>query len=173
MTQIGLYTGKCIGLTTSELCTLRDASLLHDIGKVKIPKNVLLKKESLSSDDWSTIKEHPGIGFRLMKRKHAQKEILAGILSHHERWSGNGYPNGLKGENIPLLGRIIAVADALDAMVSSRPYRYFPLSADEALSELDIHAGTQFDPYIAKNLLCQEREVLCAALLGFRSRCLG
>ena len=108
-----------------------------------------------------------------MKRKHTQKEILAGILSHHERWSGNGYPNGLKGENIPLFGRIIAVADALDAMVCSRPYRYYPLSAGEALSEIDIHAGIQFDPYITEKLLHQDREVLCAALLGFRSRCLG
>lgn len=147
--------------------------MLHDIGKIKIPKSILLKKEKLNNNDWEIIKQHPEVGYKITKRQHIDKDITEGIISHHERWNGNGYPYGLKGEKIPLYGRIIGIADALDAMVNSRPYRYFPLSVDEALAEVNIHAGTQFDAYIVRNLLSQDREVLYATLLGFRSRCLG
>ncbi len=147
--------------------------MLHDIGKIKIPKSILLKKEKLNNNDWEIIKQHPEVGYKITKRQHIGKDILEGVMSHHERWNGNGYPHGLKKENIPLFGRIIGIADALDAMVSCRPYRYFPLSVDEALTELNVHAGIQFDPYIAKYLLSQDREALYGALLGFRSRCLG
>ena len=171
--QISIYAGKCIGLTNDDLNTLRHTALLHDIGKIKIPKKVLLKKDKLNDNDWDTIKKHPEVGYKIAKRQHIDKDITEGIISHHERWNGNGYPYGLKGEKIPLYGRIIGIADALDAMVSCRPYRYFPLSVDEALTELNVHAGIQFDPYIAKYLLSQDREALYGALLGFRSRCLG
>ncbi len=171
---MSLYISKCLGLTSEEINNLWYAAILHDIGKIKIPVKILSKREPLSDDDWNTLKQHPENGHKIIKRERiATKEILEGIISHHERWNGNGYPNGLKGEGIPLSGRIIAIADALDAMVNSRPYRYFPLSVDEALAEVNIHAGTQFDAYIVRNLLSQDREVLYAALLGFRSRCLG
>lgn len=147
--------------------------MLHDIGKIKIPKSILLKKEKLNNNDWDIIKQHPEIGYKITKRQHINKDILEGIMSHHERWNGNGYPCGLKGEEIPLSGRIISIADALDAMLNPRPYRHYPLSVNEALTELNIHAGVQFDPYIATTLLSQDLDVLYAVLLGFRSRCLG
>lgn len=168
-----MYTGKCIGLTNGEVDTLRNAALLHDIGKIKIPKGVLFKKEKLNDDDWGKIKQHPELGYRIAKRQHINKDILEGIISHHEYWNGNGYPHGLKGEKIPLYGRIIGIADALDAMLNPRPYRQRPLQIDEALVEVTVYAGIQFDSYIVKNLLLQDREVLYGALLGFRSRCLG
>ena len=172
--QMSLYISKCLGLTSEEINNLWYAAILHDMGKIKVPVKILSKKDSLDDNDWNIIKQHPENGYKLIKRERiATKDILEGIISHHERWNGNGYPNGLKGEEIPLCGRIITVADTLDAMVNSRPYRYFPLSVDEALTEVNIHAGIQFDPYIVKNLLSQDREILYAALLGFRNRCLG
>ena len=113
------------------------------------------------------------MGYKIAKRQHIDKDILEGIISHHEYWNGNGYPHGLKGEKIPLYGRIIGIADALDAILNSRPYRQRPLPIDEALVEVIVYAGIQFDSYIVKNLLSQDGDALYGALLGFRSRCLG
>ena len=113
------------------------------------------------------------MGCKIAKRQHIDKDILEGIISHHERWNGKGYPYGLKGEEIPLYGRIIAIADALDAMLNPRPYRQRPLPIDEALVEVTVYAGVQFDSYIIKYLLSQDGDALYGALLGFRSRCLG
>lgn len=169
-----MYIGKCIGLDPKELKNLWYAALLHDLGKIQIPKTLLSKRERLSNKDWDIIRQHPENGSKLIKRERiASKEIIEGIITHHERYSGTGYPKGLKGDAIPLFGRIISIADALDAMISPRPYRNVPLVIDEALVEIRINTGTQFDPYIVRELFYQNEDSLYAALTGFWRKCLG
>jgi HD-GYP domain-containing protein (c-di-GMP phosphodiesterase class II) len=132
---------------------LKSAAYLHDLGKIKIPKNILNKKEALLPYEWNQIQSHPDVGSRLLKRtKKPIKQISGIILTHHEKWDGSGYPNKIYGENIPFAARIIAVADAMDAMVTTRPYRT-PILIAEAYNEVDKYKGKQFDPYIAKALL--------------------
>jgi response regulator RpfG family c-di-GMP phosphodiesterase/signal transduction histidine kinase len=123
---------------------LRDSLLLHDIGKLGIPDRVLLKESPLTSEEWEIMKKHPELGANLLGHFETYKAISAVILAHQEHIDGTGYPNGLKGEQIPLFSRIIAIADAYHAMTSNRPYRK-ALTPTEAVSELIKHRGTQFD----------------------------
>ncbi|WP_342772918.1 HD domain-containing phosphohydrolase [Paenibacillus lentus] len=128
---------------------LRKTALLHDIGKIGIRDAVLLKEGKLSEQEWEQIKAHPVLGEVILRQVEPADEMAAylpGIRSHHERYDGEGYPDGLKGEEIPLFGRIIAVADAFDAMTSDRPYRK-GMDADTAISILQEGKGTQWDPY--------------------------
>lgn len=128
---------------------LRKAALLHDIGKIGIPDAVLLKEGQLSEEEWEQIKAHPVLGEAILKQIEPADEMAAflpGVRSHHERYDGAGYPDGLKGEEIPLFGRIIAVADAFDAMTSDRPYRK-GMDAATAICILEKGKGTQWDPY--------------------------
>lgn len=124
-------------------------SQYHDIGKVRIPKRILLKKAPLTVKEWEVIKSHPEIGFKIAKSIPKLKDIAELILYHHERWDGKGYPHGLKGEEIPLESRIIAILDAYNAMTTNRPYRK-AITHKEAISELERHSGTQFDPELVK-----------------------
>jgi len=128
------------------------AGLLHDVGKVEIPVSILKKKGPLTNYEYEVIKEHPQKGANLLNKLSYSEEIVVAILCHHEKWDGTGYPYGLTGENIPLFSRILAVADAYDAMTSYRPYRR-KLTVDEALQEIEINAGTQFDPHIVELFL--------------------
>lgn len=144
--------GETLGLLEKEINELFITALLHDIGKLKIPINILKKTSRLNERDWIVIKQHPVDGAEAASNLYSL-EVENGIKSHHEYYNGNGYPNKLKGEAIPIYSRIIAIADAYDAMTSIRPYRNKPLSHHEALSEIEIHSGSQFDPYIVKNLL--------------------
>lgn len=118
--------GKKANFSEEELRILKQSALLHDIGKIGIPDEILLKETKLTDEEYEIIKSHPVIGVELIKQVQQAEmldAIIPGIRSHHERWDGKGYPDGLKGHNIPILGRIIAVADAFDAMTSDRPYR--------------------------------------------------
>ncbi|MEM4618924.1 MAG: HD-GYP domain-containing protein [Desulfurococcaceae archaeon] len=127
------------------------AGHLHDIGKLDIPDHILKKPGPLTKEEFEIVKLHPLKGFELLKDIKAfqgKGGVLDMILHHHERWDGKGYPFGLKGEEIPLGARIIAIADAFSAMVCKRPYRK-PLSIDEAFEEIRRGAGTQFDPLLA------------------------
>ena len=124
-------------------------SLLHDIGKIGISERILLKPAALSPEERAVVELHPRIGYRLVHQVPALRPIAAAVLHHHERFDGNGYPSGLRGEQIPLEARIICVADAFSAMVSERTYRE-PVDADEACAELERCAGTQFDPGIVR-----------------------
>ncbi|WP_019635253.1 HD-GYP domain-containing protein [Paenibacillus fonticola] len=128
---------------------LRKTALLHDIGKMGIRDAVLLKEGRLTEEEWVQIKAHPVLGEAILKQIEPADEMAAflpGVRSHHERYDGTGYPDGLKGEEIPLFGRIIAVADAFDAMTSDRPYRK-GLDVNTAIAILEKGQGTQWDPY--------------------------
>lgn len=137
-----------MGLSANDLSDLHLFSMLHDIGKVGIDDRILNKHGSLSQDEWVIMKTHPEIGCQIVSSVPEFSGVSNMILSHHERWDGAGYPSGLSGTNIPLLSRILAVADSYDAMTENRIYRN-ALSKEEALEEIRKNAGTQFDPNVA------------------------
>ncbi len=125
---------------------------LHDIGKISIDNSILTKTGELNDEEWLEMKKHPSIGYRIAMAASDLKLIAGEILGHHERWDGNGYPQGISGENIPLLSRILSILDAYDAMTNDRPYRK-ALVKECALSTIEQNAGTQFDPSIVKIFL--------------------
>jgi diguanylate cyclase (GGDEF)-like protein len=144
-TNIGLE----MGLPREEIERIRIASLLHDLGKMAIAEEILDKPSTLSDTEWQAIGEHPRIGQVILEQASSLREAIPVVLHHHERFNGGGYPHGLKGSEIPLGARIVAVADAYHAMIHDRPYSS-ALSHDEALKELSEHAGTQFDPEVVE-----------------------
>ncbi len=125
---------------------------LHDVGKLAIPDEVLRKPGRLDDEEMAQIREHPRLGARILIRLSAFRDALPYVLYHHERWDGTGYPTGRAGEEIPVEARVLAVADAYDAMTSNRPYRP-ALSRDEALAEVERCSGSQFDPAIVRVFL--------------------
>ena len=128
------------------------AGLLHDVGKIGIRDSVLSKPGKLDDEEFAVMKSHPGVGEGILRPVGQLADVIPGVVSHHERFDGKGYPKGLKGEEIPLMGRIIGVADAFDAMTSDRVYR--PRLSDEvAVGELKKHSGTQFDSRVVKAFL--------------------
>ena len=122
--------------------------MLHDIGKIGISDDILKKSGYLTAEEFEPIQAHPNIGVAILKHVDSLRACLAGVQYHHEHYDGTGYPAGLKGGNIPLDARIMAVADAYDAMTSTRPYRQRQASQKEAIEELKRCAGTQFDPEV-------------------------
>jgi len=141
--------GKTLGLTDEQLNELELLATLHDIGKISTDGHILSKPGKLTDREWSEIKKHPGAGYRILQAIPELKHIADYVLCHHERWDGSGYPQGLIGEAIPLLSRIIAVVDAYDVMTHDRPYRK-AMPEEAALAEITKNAGTQFDPNIAR-----------------------
>jgi diguanylate cyclase (GGDEF)-like protein len=148
--------GLELGLTEKQLNELALLATLHDIGKVSIDKNILTKPGKLDENEWNEIKRHPETGYEIAITLPQLEIIAEEIRSHHERWDGGGYPQGMSGENIPLLSRIIAVVDAFDAMTSERCYRK-AVSVEEALDEIKINSGAQFDPLIAETFIGMKR----------------
>jgi HD-GYP domain-containing protein (c-di-GMP phosphodiesterase class II) len=141
-----------MGLQATKLDELQLLSTMHDIGKISIDNNILTKPGELTEDEWFEMKKHPGIGYRIAITSPDLRPIAEYILCHHERWDGKGYPQGLLEESTPLLSRIVAVADAYDAMTSDRPYRK-ALAKEAAITEIVKNSGTQFDPTIVKLFL--------------------
>jgi HD-GYP domain-containing protein (c-di-GMP phosphodiesterase class II) len=139
--------GKHLKLQKHELGILSLAASFHDIGKIGIPDCILLKPGKLSSDEYNGIKAHPAIGANMLRTlgHPLLDEVADCVLHHHEHWNGRGYPNGLKGETIPVISRIITVVDAYDAMTSTRNYRQ-QLSKQEALRMIEAERGKQFCP---------------------------
>lgn len=133
---------------------LKIAGLIHDIGKIGVEEKILNKPGKLDADERRDIERHPEIGWRLLSSTDDFSELAQFVLNHHEKWDGSGYPNGLKGNAIPLESRIIAVADAFDAMTSKRSYKN-EMGIDEAVNELKICSGTQFDPDIVEVFIKQ------------------
>ena len=142
-----------MGLPEEEIDRIRIAALLHDLGKIAIPEEILDKPSTLTDAEWQAIGEHPRIGQVILEQASSLREAIPVVLHHHERYNGGGYPHGLRGSEIPLGARIVAVADAYHAMVHDRPYQG-ALTHEEALAELRRHGGTQFDPEVV--------EVFCA-----------
>ncbi|OIK15702.1 diguanylate cyclase [Bacillus sp. MUM 116] len=149
-----LKIAKKMKLSSTYCDLIYKAGLLHDIGKIGIPEHILTKPGKLTEEEYSIIKEHPMIGNEMIKHVYNFREtgILEGVLYHHERYDGKGYPQGLKGNEIPLIARILAVADTFDAMTSKRVYR-MKLDLRSALTEIEKNKGTQFDPQIAEVFL--------------------
>ncbi len=152
MQKVALEVGEKVGLSDSELSRLRLLIKLHDIGKINISEEILTKEGELTSEEWEIMKKHPETGYRIARATEDFAHVADDILAHHEHFDGSGYPQGLKGDNIPLLARIAAVADAYDIMTSGRPYKK-PLSQAEILAELRQCAGTQFDPELVETFL--------------------
>ncbi|MEN8181311.1 MAG: HD domain-containing phosphohydrolase [Myxococcota bacterium] len=161
--RASFYAGQLadrLGLGGQEVEELRIAAFLHDLGKIGIPSDLLLRPAALSMEEQALVHRHPEIGARLVQPIGVAPAVVSTIRHHHERWDGGGYPNGLGGEEIPLGARIIAVVDAFDAMSTDRPYR--PALAPEAVRrELTTCAGTQFDPALAKEFLGMLDAGLC------------
>ena len=141
--------GRAINLSARELDDLSLLAALHDIGKVGIPDSILNKPGELTEDEWEIMKTHVEIGHRIASSSADLAHIAEAILSHHERWDGEGYPRGLKGDEIPLIAKILAVVDAYDAITNDRPHS-IARSSGAALDELMRCAGTHFDPQLVE-----------------------
>jgi len=142
-----LTLAKLLGLKDEALVQLGRGALLHDVGKIGVRDSILLKPGKLNDEEWVEMKKHPQIGYDILQNIEFLAPAAEIVLCHQERWEGNGYPNKLSGEEIPLGARIFAVVDTLDAMTSDRPYRK-ALTFETALKEIRSCAGTQFDPYV-------------------------
>ena len=145
--EVAYCLAQAMGLDFNEIIKIKEAGYLHDIGKLFIPLSSICKTEALSEVEYQEMKNHPQFGAKIISQFDYLDDLLAGVLYHHERFDGLGYPFGLVGENIPLSARIIAVADTFDAMTSHRSYRK-ALSLKDTLDELAQVAGTQLDPTV-------------------------
>ncbi len=152
VSEFSVLIGKKLGLDETTLHILKIGGLFHDIGKIGIPDSILLKESKLNDEEYSQIKNHPTIGAHMLGEADIFKDIIPIVKHHHERYDGNGYPSQLKGEEIPFVARIAAVADTFDAMTSKRTYRN-ALPLDTVISEIERCSGTQFDPKIAEVFL--------------------
>jgi len=150
--QLALQTGERLGLNGEQLIALSYAAYLHDVGKVRVPDEILTKPGPLTEEEWKEMRKHPIHGAEMLREKEFLRDAAEIVRTHHERYDGTGYPRGLKGEEIPIEARIISVVDAYDAMTSDRPYRP-AMSREEAIEELKKNAGTQFDPRVVKVFL--------------------
>jgi putative two-component system response regulator len=145
-------TGRAMGLSRDELRALWVGALLHDVGKIGVSDAILRKPSALTAEEYAEMKRHPEMGARVMESSSFLRPGLPAVLHHQERWDGSGYPYGLSGEEISLQGRIVAVVDTYDAIVSSRPYRTAG-TCEHALAEIRSCAGTQFDPQVVEAFL--------------------
>lgn len=152
VSRLAVTCAKILGLDKSQEQNLRHGSLAHDIGKVGVHDSTLLKPGHLSEGEWEEVKQHSMVGYNIVKEGGLPSELLLAVRHHHEDWNGGGYPDGLKGEEIPLLARVIRIADVYDALTSERPYRKSMLAA-EAIEILRQEAGRQFDPCIVDAFL--------------------
>ena len=152
--QHALAVAKALGLGPDEVAAVNLGALFHDIGKIGIPEHILRKPSALTEEEWAEMKTHPIIGANLIAEVPNLEQIRPIVLAHHEHYDGTGYPNGLKGAEIPLAAQIIAVADTYEAMTSTRPYRS-ALTHDQAVAELRRVAGTQLNPVVVEAFVRQ------------------
>ena len=150
--EYSLAIGQYFGLSDQEMERLKLAAVLHDVGKIGVRDNILLKKGKLDDEEFNEMKRHTIYGEEVLKYIKYFKEIIPGVKFHHERYDGRGYPEGLIGEQIDIIARIIAVGDTFDAMTSDRPYRK-ALSKEVACAEIEKNTGSQFDPEVVKAFL--------------------
>lgn len=152
VSEYSVLIGKKLGLPQSDLKTLKIGGLFHDIGKIGIADSILMKTGKLTNSEYNEIKKHPIIGKNILSNASIFQDIIPIVLYHHERYDGKGYPESLRGNDIPLLARIVCVADSFDAMTSKRSYRDV-LDYDYVKNEIKSQSGTQFDPVIATTFL--------------------
>jgi HD-GYP domain-containing protein (c-di-GMP phosphodiesterase class II) len=152
LAEWGMRVGQELGLEERQLQNLEVAALLHDIGKVGIPDAILRKPGKLTDEEYGLMKKHPEYGWAVLRMLPGFERAALDILHHHEMVDGKGYPAGLKGDEIPIVSRIVCVIDAFDAMVSSRPYRQ-GLPPEEAIRRLVASSGTQFDSTVVQCFL--------------------
>jgi HD-GYP domain-containing protein (c-di-GMP phosphodiesterase class II) len=162
--RLTILLGRGCGIDThARLRVLSLGALAHDLGKILIPGDVLHKEGRLTRAEWEAVRRHPLDGARLLAAASASEVVCRVVAEHHERWDGRGYPSGLRGERIDFNARVVAVADAFDAMTSERPYRP-PVGYEEAAAELSRCAGTQFDPAVVVTFLRAPRALLEAII---------
>lgn len=154
MSHASAMLGKAMGLSESECEVILQASPMHDIGKIAIPDEVLLKPGHLKGQEWETMKTHAEVGAEILGDYDSQLMQVASLIArtHHERWDGGGYPQGLKGEEIPLYTRIVSVCDVFDALTSSRPYKN-AWSVADAMAYLHENSGSHFDPRVVEHFV--------------------
>lgn len=167
--QTSALLARALRLPSDQVLLIRRAATLHDVGKIGIPESILLKPGRLTPDEFEVMKSHTTIGARILSGGafpllQMAEEIA---LTHHERWDGSGYPRGLRGEAIPLVGRIVAVADVFDILSHPRPYKK-AWTADEAIAELQRVAGTHFDPAVVSAFLDLHQDTLAPTVLRLR-----
>lgn len=150
--SLAMSVAEDLGLDSKEALHAADVALLHDIGKIGVPNEILDKPAALSDEEWVVMKRHPEIGQRILTEVPGFEAVAKDVRHEHERWDGTGYPDGLKGEEIPIASRIVLACDAYQAMLSERPYRD-ALSEAQAREQLKLGAGTQFDPAVVSSLL--------------------
>ncbi len=150
-----------MGLNGETVETILYAAPMHDIGKIGIPDHILLNPGVLKPDEWETMKQHTTIGAKILEGSKAEFIKLANViaLTHHEKWDGSGYPQGLKGSKIPIAGRIAAIADVFDALTSKRPYKE-PFSVEKSLSIIKEGRGSHFDPDVVDAFIAVKKEIL-------------
>lgn len=150
--RLSLLLGRACGVSLPSMRVLGFGAVVHDVGKILIPGEVLHKKGALDEEEWAAVRRHPLEGARILLEVSPPAGVCRVVGEHHERWDGQGYPAGLRGEEIDFNARVVAVADAFDAMTSVRPYR--PAAETEAaVAELERCAGTQFDPDVVLSFL--------------------
>jgi putative two-component system response regulator len=143
--RLALNLAFALNWNTEDIAILEFGAILHDIGKIVVPSQVLKKTGPLTKDEWKLMRQHPEVGAKMLEGVDHLKAAVPYVLNHHEWWNGSGYPGGLKGEKIPREGRLLAIADAFDAMTTNRPY-HSSMPAVDALDELARYRGIYFDP---------------------------
>ncbi|MEW5920050.1 MAG: HD domain-containing phosphohydrolase [Bacillota bacterium] len=154
--------GQNVGFSAEELELIKQAAILHDIGKIGVPESILMKQDTLTDEEYAIIKKHPVIGAEILSPVQFLKEVVPLVLYHHERFDGKGYPQGLKGSQIPLSARVICITDAVDAMLSNRPYSHAK-TVEKVKEELLRCSETHFDPQLVDVIL--KNELLAIYLL--------
>ncbi|MEG6615297.1 HD domain-containing phosphohydrolase [Peptococcaceae bacterium 1198_IL3148] len=169
VSKLSVLIGQSIGLEPAQLEIIQQAALLHDVGKIGIRDNVLLEPGPLDDEKWKVMKSHPEIGAKIIEQiepRNFMRQVWEGVMYHQEKYNGTGYPKKLKGEAIPLVARIIAIADAYDAMTSDRPYRK-GLHPQQALDEIKRCAGAHFDPNLVEPFLALVETIGIASLMEY------
>jgi putative two-component system response regulator len=146
--RLALSLAFALNWKIEDIAILEFGAILHDVGKIIVPSKVLKKTGPLSEDEWKLMRKHPEAGAKMLEGVDHLKSAIPFVLYHHERWNGTGYPFGMKGEDIPREGRLLAIVDAFDAMTTNRPY-HASMSAKEALADVTRNSGTFYDPQMA------------------------
>ncbi len=160
VSRMSVAIAQRMGLPDDECEKIRISALLHDVGKIAIDDNILKKPSALTDDEFLIMKQHPQKGYKIMSQIRAMKEFLPGMYMHHEMVNGQGYPQGLKGDEIPLMAKIVAVADTFDAMTTDRPYQ-LAMKSEEAINRIQSFVGTRYDPRVVSAFVqaCEEGQI--------------